>query len=575
MASILSVKNNLNGLNYYYSGINKRRAVSKRRFWRFKRPLIWLAYVVLAVVVLQFLYPWDKTLPFARMGETELSSVSYDQAADTLGSKYSSWTRTVRTTTNSYQVTAADIGLELNAKATAEKLGYVWWQRLLPGSFLWRLTNPNVQPELTLNTVRLNDFTGRIEQGSHLAYKNATIAIKDGEPSIIPDEPGEDYPASGVALVLQREFFMAADDLRLKPKILKPVITSERAEPTLSDTQKILSAPPKYTIDGTQGEIAKSQLGEWLDFGQDEANKQLSIGINSGDIEAYLNSLYPYTYKTATGTVPGNTDYAVDAVSAISGFNKVLEQKGEQLIIDIAKVALTDDIRVTRDYSPSQLGLQTLLQDIVAEKGDYAIAMQQLGGFGWGASVNGDKKYTPASTYKLFVAYSVLKKIEAGEWTWGGRMAGYNLEYCFDIMIINSDNTCAEAFGNTLGWKNIEAQMRDLGLKNTTLNSGAFISTANDELLFMTKLGRGEILSQASRDKLIDVMKRQVYRDGIPAGTGVPVADKVGFLFGLLHDAALVYSPNGTYALVILTNGSSWQQIADAAARIESQLSKR
>ena len=65
-------------------------------------------------------------------------------------------------------------------------------------------------------------------------------------------------------------------------------------------------------------------------------------------------------------------------------------------------------------------------------------------------------------------------------------------------------------------------------------------------------------------------MKRNVYRQGIPAGASGTVADKVGFLNGLLHDAAIVYSPKGTYVLVILTNGSSWANIAELTKKIEA-----
>ena len=38
---------------------------------------------------------------------------------------------------------------------------------------------------------------------------------------------------------------------------------------------------------------------------------------------------------------------------------------------------------------------------------------------------------------------------------------------------------------------------------------------------------------------------------------------------GLLHDAAIVYSPSGTYVLVIMTDGSSWAEIAALTRKIE------
>jgi beta-lactamase class A len=69
-------------------------------------------------------------------------------------------------------------------------------------------------------------------------------------------------------------------------------------------------------------------------------------------------------------------------------------------------------------------------------------------------------------------------------------------------------------------------------------------------------------------------MKRQNYRRGIPAGIGAngTVADKVGFLDGLLHDAGLVYSQKGDFILVILTEGSSWSDIAALTQSIYGRL---
>lgn len=96
-------------------------------------------------------------------------------------------------------------------------------------------------------------------------------------------------------------------------------------------------------------------------------------------------------------------------------------------------------------------------------------------------------------------------------------------------------------------------------------------TTSADLALLLAQLQTGQILTQqSSRDRLIDDMKRNIYRGGIPAGINSVVADKVGFLDGFLNDAAIVYSPTGTYVLVILTDGSSWPTIADFAGKIEA-----
>ena len=84
-----------------------------------------------------------------------------------------------------------------------------------------------------------------------------------------------------------------------------------------------------------------------------------------------------------------------------------------------------------------------------------------------------------------------------------------------------------------------------------------------------TRLRPQGVNGDARRDRLIGAMKRNIYRQGIPSGTSATVANKVGFLWNLLHDASIVYSPKGTYVLVILTDGSSWGNIAQLTRELE------
>ena len=148
---------------------------------------------------------------------------------------------------------------------------------------------------------------------------------------------------------------------------------------------------------------------------------------------------------------------------------------------------------------------------------------------------------------------------------------GRNLEQCFDDMVVQSDNACPEAIISRIGRAQIQADVQELGMKGTDFrNVNGLQSTANDLAQFTAMLEARQLpISRASQDKLIAAMRRNVYRQGIPAGSSGTVADKVGFLDGLLHDAAIVYSPSGTYVLVIMTDGSSWAEIAALTRKIE------
>lgn len=190
------------------------------------------------------------------------------------------------------------------------------------------------------------------------------------------------------------------------------------------------------------------------------------------------------------------------------------------------------------------------------------------------ASYNGTKTFTAASTYKLFVAYSTLKRVEDGVWQWSDQIAGRDLSQCLDDMIVKSDNNCGAALLTKIGHRNITNEAKAIGCQSTSFVGKENITTTpNDLALLMQGLQTGKILNQQSnRDLLIGLLKRNIYRKGIPTGVSEgEVADKVGFMNGLLHDASIVYSPSGTYILVIMSDGSSWQNIAELASEIESQ----
>ena len=205
--------------------------------------------------------------------------------------------------------------------------------------------------------------------------------------------------------------------------------------------------------------------------------------------------------------------------------------------------------------------------------GTYKVSVTELSGALTHVAVDGDATITTASTYKLFVAYSTIRAVEAGTWSWSDiTTTGQDVSTCFDLMITDSDNDCAIALLLYLGYSTIEGDASDQGATHTTFLDDDITSTADDEALLLTKLGLGTLpISADDSLKWLNAMKANEYRDGIPSGlANIDVADKVGFLDDLLHDAAIVFSPTGTYVLVILTEGSTWADIAELSSEIEA-----
>jgi beta-lactamase class A len=148
---------------------------------------------------------------------------------------------------------------------------------------------------------------------------------------------------------------------------------------------------------------------------------------------------------------------------------------------------------------------------------------------------------------------------------------GRNLSTCFDDMIVKSDNACGEALIKKIGAKGLNADIKSIGLTDSAFTADNNLTTSNDLANYLTQLEKGQLpIKPESRDKLLGDMKRNIYRQGVPAGASGPTADKVGFMWGLLHDAAIIYSPKGTYVLAVMSDGSSWASIADLTRKIEA-----
>lgn len=186
------------------------------------------------------------------------------------------------------------------------------------------------------------------------------------------------------------------------------------------------------------------------------------------------------------------------------------------------------------------------------------------------ANYNGDTQFTSASLYKLFIAYLMAHDVETGRRTWQSLINGTTWQNCYTKMIVNSDNACPEAYLAANGYDKLNQAARDLGMSERTIFAvDNMRTTANDMAKLMNKLHNGELMSDDNRSMLYDLMARQQFRRGIPAGiASATVYDKVGWLDAIVNDVAIVHADQGDYILVIMTNGESWDYVARLASYI-------
>jgi beta-lactamase class A len=231
------------------------------------------------------------------------------------------------------------------------------------------------------------------------------------------------------------------------------------------------------------------------------------------------------------------------------------DKENAQEISNTRQIDVSEFLRVNDKHRrlASWQAFSDSLTERLAEK-EVGIKFVDLNDPDFSLEINSETEFTAASTYKLFAAYAMFNS--------------GNPPACLDDMIIYSDNDCPLEYLASYGWTRLTQDALEIGAEQTWFDETTH-STAHDLAIMLEQIYDGSLLSEADNLRLLQDMEKQIFREGIPAG--IPearVADKVGFLDELLHDAAIVYSPKGDFVLVILSEGESWQFIADVAAEI-------
>lgn len=561
------------------------------RIWRkeHRRALRYAAVVLLALVALieivQLIYPSGRLLPFASVGGQDVGGSTIKDAAQQLDRKYTNASITLKTDSKQFTTSFIDAGVSVDTTQAAEDAAsYPFWQRIIPLSLLVGGALRDTPAPAYYDDAKLTVFATKVQQEGHSVAVNATLAVKEGKVALVPSTPTKDYPADTVTRAIKNADLSPRATLRVAPRTTPAPLNDDEAKSMLGEVQKLVDDGLIFTLQGKEIQTDKRVKGAWLTFAADASNQRLEIGLNNDLVKKYLESIQGDAYK-APGTTRvqliddrevsraiGASGRGVDMDKAVAAIDKAVKAAGSDTIA-LAITDLQPVLAYDKKYSNTDQALATLVSQTASSKGGYGISVMELDGRS--AHANGTKQFVAASTYKLYVAYAVIKEVEAGRLSWSGTISGKTVAKCFDDMIVVSDNPCAVAFGKLIGWQAITDMMHGLGLSASTRLGSGMYTTANDLSYFLYRVQNGSILSGEGRDRLIGAMKRQSYtRAGIPSGVSGTVADKVGDVDGYLHDAAIVYGTHRTYILVVMTSGSSWSGIADAARQVGSFVDK-
>ena len=150
------------------------------------------------------------------------------------------------------------------------------------------------------------------------------------------------------------------------------------------------------------------------------------------------------------------------------------------------------------------------------------------------------------------------------------------LQQLCELMITTSSNFAANLLIEKLGVNNIRATVHSLNADGMNVLRGvedekAFekgmnnTTTARGLYQLLDAIAQGKAVDQDSSRQMIEILERQKFNEGIPAGlpAGIRVAHKTGEITKIHHDAAIVFAPK-PFVLVILVRGLAEEKESSA-----------
>jgi beta-lactamase class A len=216
---------------------------------------------------------------------------------------------------------------------------------------------------------------------------------------------------------------------------------------------------------------------------------------------------------------------------------------------------------------------------------------------GASATVDADRPQAAASLFKIPILLEVVAQqaggraslspdatleIQPDDWTDGSGVLQarvgdrLSVRELTRLMIQESDNIAALVLLDAVGVESVNARLRDLGLDDTRLvdrragESGDHQTTAADMGRLMELLATGQAVDPEVSEAVLQTLelKQSVNWAAGDLPFWVKVAHKWGDLPGTRNEAAVVFSPRGSYVVAVLTEDAAPDEAARAIARI-------
>lgn len=548
-----------------------------------KAIFIGLGVLVAVVVTMQLFYPQDKALPLARIDKQSVALQTRDDLSKRLQSSFNDASFAVRAGDKTLKSSLAEVGAELKLETMVRRaIDYPLWQRFIPFSIFTHQADL-AQFDVSFGNGHLRAYAEKLASEVTIAPIDAGLTITNGKLVVTDPRDGhETTPDMIRTQLVSTRFTQSGTTVYLATRTVSPKRNLKDIEPIRKQAENLIAHRLALrTKDGKIITVQPADIASWL-LVKTNGSSGAELSIRDEAVAMYAAKIAEQVdiapgvaqAKLVDGTEISRTSMpsgrGIDQVKLVGDLKAAIQAEIKQASTSLTIVPVVPDVQYDHSYSSTEAGLQAYVSH-VSQTSDTRIAITQLDGNGWSVSARADESTVAASTYKLFLSLALFSKIDSGELHWGDQIQDYDMATCLEKTIVLSANECAEELLGKFGRTAIDNFLYGKGISEaTTLTDITSARTSAADLnKVMIGIQNGSLLSGDNRSILLDKMGRQIYRSGIPAGSKGSVQDKVGFLWDDLNDSAIVHHPNGTYAMTIMTKGSSWENIAQITRDVE------
>lgn len=208
---------------------------------------------------------------------------------------------------------------------------------------------------------------------------------------------------------------------------------------------------------------------------------------------------------------------------------------------------------------------------------EWGVVARSVEGPTFDASINADATFASNSLRKLYTVlplYDQFTTEQRGVERIERNGTKLSMTTCLSLMIRLSDSMCGEGVDQYINWTTANSLLKKSGFNNTVFTNNQTVNTsAKDTARLLQKLQTGSIATGEDQTKVLQSLREQYWRQGIPEGCpGCVVANKSARYDESRHDVAIVRHSQGAYVLTIITRSGTDQQIAELAGKVQQKI---